>query len=162
MNVLLSAWRIQSRFRRSRDFGAFSLVEVVIALGVIAFGLMAIVALVPVGIHAASDSLEESQAVNVLSAVVADRQATPLGQVSSGFSLPGLSSGTTTKFFGVNEAQQSTDTNLSKARYRIDYAFYPPAAGTLNPYLGYFRASWPAAASNPASFVEIVAAFPQP
>jgi hypothetical protein len=143
------------------------MVEVVLTLGVIVFALVTIVALVPVGIRSSTDSLQESQAIDILSAVVADRRATPLSTASSNFALPPLTNATsatvtTNNFFGMTDADQSTGTTLSQAHYRIDYSFTLPASGTLTPAFGYFRASWPAASAKPASFVEIVVTFPQP
>jgi uncharacterized protein (TIGR02598 family) len=156
--------RRQSKFRCLKS-NAFSLVEVVLALGVVAFALVTVLALVPVGLESVSDSLQESQAINVLSTVVADRQASPMSQASLAYSLPALTNTMapiTNNFFGITDTLQTTGTDLTGARYRIDYSFTAPVAGTPNPYLGYFRASWPPASSKPSGFVEIVATFSQP
>jgi len=50
----------------------FSLIEVTLALGIVAFGVLAIVALLPTGLSLARESSDETVAVNVLSALAAD------------------------------------------------------------------------------------------
>jgi type II secretory pathway pseudopilin PulG len=163
ISVFFSKGSRQSRFCRS-CLGAFSLVEVVLALGVAVFGILAIVALLPVGIRSTSDSLEESQAINVLSEVIADRQATPFSAPSTLYNLPALTNtlvGPVSSFFGITDSDQLS-TQLNEARYRVSYTITPPATGRLDSYQAYFKVSWPAASANPSGFVEGVANFPQP
>jgi uncharacterized protein (TIGR02598 family) len=51
---------------------AFSLVEVMIAIGVVAFALLSLLALLPLGLRIEKESAEESAAVNLLAAIRAD------------------------------------------------------------------------------------------
>jgi uncharacterized protein (TIGR02598 family) len=146
--------------------GAFSLVEVVVALGVISFALLSLIALLPMGLQSAKDSLAETGAVNVLSAVIADRQSSPFMINSLTYTnVPPLTTGMSTAsgYFGVAANNQLT--NLSAAMYRVDYSVTPPTWGTLTnlaPYQIDFRVSWPATAAQPSGFVESVATYPQP
>jgi type II secretory pathway pseudopilin PulG len=156
--------RLKGRSGRARCPKAFSLVEVVLALGVATFAILVIVALLPVGIKSTKDSLDETGAVNVLSQVIADRQATPPASTSMLYGLPALTSTTTpvTNFFGILPNNQSSGANLSRAHYRVDVIVMPPEAG-LDPYEAYLKVSWPALAnSTNAGSVETVATFPQP
>lgn len=50
----------------------FSLIEVTMALGIVAFGVLAIFSLLPTGLTLARESSDETVAVNVLSALTAD------------------------------------------------------------------------------------------
>lgn len=156
-NIILS-------FRRSSS--AFSLVEVVVALGIVSFALLAIIALLPLGIQSTKDSLDETGAVNVLSAVIADRQAAGFGTNSTIYSLPLLTNtmSLATNSFLVKDDNTAT-TILSQARYRVDYTIIPPsknASTPLNdPFLIHFKVSWPPS-TNAAGSVEAVVSFPQP
>lgn len=55
-------------------YQAFSLVEVTLALGIISFGLIAIMGLVPKGLGIVKESADEAAALNILSAVSSDLQ----------------------------------------------------------------------------------------
>lgn len=143
---------------------AFSLVEVTLALGLAVFVLVSLFALIPVGINSSRNSIEESRAMNILSAVISDRQATPPDQASIVYNLPVLTNSQTavlTGYFGVDENHLSTGTSLKEARFRVDYRIAPPSPGKKGPFFGQFRASWPATAPKAESAVEIVASFPQ-
>jgi uncharacterized protein (TIGR02598 family) len=145
---------------RSRGF---SLIEVVLALGVASFALIAVVALLPVGIQSTKDSLEESGAVNVISQVVADRRASPLTAQSMLYQLPILNTAmsATSQSFLVTDYDQLTST-ASQAQYRVDYRIVPPVTGSLDSYQMWLRVSWPAASAGAVSFVETLVTFPQP
>jgi uncharacterized protein (TIGR02598 family) len=163
MRVFRSLNENPGSLSRQEGRQAFSLVEVVFALGIATFAVVAIAALLPAGIQSANDSLEESGALNVLSEGVADRQAMPLTNATTVYHLPPLTptmTPTTNTFWIVDNNQYSAIS--SQARYRVTCSFTPPATGTLNPYLGYFMVSWPAASTNAVSYVETVVTFPQP
>jgi type II secretory pathway pseudopilin PulG len=138
----------------------FSLVEVVIAIGIVAFAFIAIISLIPVGMQINRDSTEESRAMNLLQAIVADRQAASWSSNSPVYDLPALS-GVTTPTSGtlwVNE-DGTTNAGASGALYKVSYTIYP-SAGYMQPAFLNLGASWPAAATN-ASRVEIVSTFLQ-
>jgi type II secretory pathway pseudopilin PulG len=147
------------------DDRAFSLVEVVLALGVATFAILAIVALLPAGIKSTKDSLDETRALTVLNEIVADRQATPLDSSSVIYGLPALTNTLVipvTNSFGVLPNNQPTPT-LSQALYKVTCIETPPALGGLDPYQLYVKVGWPAAGNGPAGgSVETVATFAQP
>ncbi len=162
--VFISTCGRQSNFRCPRISRAFSLVEVILALGIATFGILVIVALLPVGIQSTKDSLEETGAVNVLSEVIADRQATPFSQPSQIYQLPALTNTLVepaSNSFGIVGSSQFS-TQLNQAQYRVDYIVISPESGRLDPYEAWVKVSWPAPSANPAGFVEGVATFPQP
>jgi uncharacterized protein (TIGR02598 family) len=163
MRVFLPSNENPSSLSRREGRQAFSLVEVVFALGIATFAVLAIAALLPAGIQSANYSLEESGALNVLSEAVADRQAMPLTNATTIYHLPLLTPtmAPITNTFWVGDNNQYSATS-SQARYRVTCSFTPPAAGTLNPYLGYFKVSWPAASTNAVGYVDTVVTFPQP
>ena len=59
--------------------GAFSLVEVTLALGIAAFCLIAVFGLVPVGVQTNRNATSQTTATNILSSVVSDIRASPKG-----------------------------------------------------------------------------------
>src|SRR6476646_10785985 len=58
---------------------AFSLVEVILALGIAAFCLIAVFGLVPVGVQTNRNATSQTTATNILSSVVSDIRASPKG-----------------------------------------------------------------------------------
>ncbi|MCE0499780.1 MAG: hypothetical protein LV481_17720 [Methylacidiphilales bacterium] len=165
--LFFSAHARQGGLYNSRNVRAFSLVEVVLALGVTAFAILAMVSLLPVGLESSKESLDESGAINVMSAVIADRKATPLTDQSSNYFLPALSNTMTvamTNTFGVSDSSPYTTNNLSGSHYLVECVFMPPANGSsgLAPYQAYIKVSWPALNSNSSDFVDTVATIPQP
>lgn len=161
----------QNRFCCLCGSHAFSLVEVVLALGIATFGILVIVALLPVGIKSTKDSLEETGAINVLSQVIANQQATPFGQPCTNYGLPALTNTMTTpqtNTFGISDSNPSIASSLNGATYRVDYVitppvvFTPPATNYTDPYHIWFKVSWPAQSTNAAGSVESVVTFPQP
>jgi len=159
--VCLRTGRAEESGRRT--MGGFSLVEVILALGIAAFALVAIVALLPIGLKSAGDSSDENRAINLLNAIVASRHATPYEEASVVYRLPALTgvsvpvSGT----FGVSEDDVVT-TDLENARYRVDYRILPPASGGGDPYIVRLRVAWPAKNVTSPKVLETVAAYPQP
>lgn len=146
---------------------AFSLVEVVLSLGITSFALLAIVALLPIGLQSTKDSLEETGAVNVLNAVIADRQVTPFSLTSRAYQLPVLDTATPANTAGSFEVSANNQYVVNRAVtvpvYQVDYLITtPPLASPLDPYLIHFRVSWPPKSKNPSGALEVVATFSQP
>jgi type II secretory pathway pseudopilin PulG len=69
---------------RSKSGAGFTLVEVAVAIGVIAFALLTLVALLPIGMKSNQISAEETRAVSILSAVEADLRNTHPSLESNG------------------------------------------------------------------------------
>jgi len=158
--------------RHPRGSVAFSLVEIVLAMGIIAFALIVLFALLPVGLKSNTDSIGESQAVNLLQALIADRQASGYYTNSSVYNLPALTNVTSTGSgtFYIMEDGVTTNAQPANARYQVNYTLYPasyqfaaatnyPATTVPMPVSMDFIVSWPAAATNRASSVETVATF---
>jgi len=135
---------------------AFSLVEVTLALGVAAISLLAIFALLPVGVKINQVATEQTASTDILSAVAADLRATPLtnprgGATNSprfGIGIPAnpVAAKTTTTLFFTTEGQFSTSL-ASSSRYRVTITFLPNGAGTRTATFIDLNGTWPAAAS---------------
>jgi len=141
----------------------FSLVEVVIALGIVTFVIVAIVGMLPVGLRQANDSESETRAVNILGAIAADRASTPATSNSPAYQIPALpvSGGVYSNSFGVKETGEFVGSDFGQARYRVSYIARPPSAGRLDPWQIFLRVTWPAADTNAPSAVETIVSLPQ-
>lgn len=69
---------------------AFSLVEVVLALGIVSFAGLALLGLFSVGLSTNRESIEELEATHVAQSIFAFRRASPLSTNQAGFPLPAL------------------------------------------------------------------------
>lgn len=141
----------------------FSLVEMCMALGIATFAIIAMFSLLPVSLSSARDAVQETEAMNVLQEIIADRAATPAAAVSSLYGLPAFSSANTatvTNAFGVQDDYQH-NTDFNKSRWRVTYVTYPLQTPEA-PFQTHIRVSWPAADTNMVNSVESVATFPQP
>ncbi|HEX4630210.1 MAG TPA: hypothetical protein VH188_04530 [Chthoniobacterales bacterium] len=135
---------------------AFSLVEVTLALGIAAVSLLAIFALLPVGVKTNQLAIEQSASTDVLSAVAADLRATPVtiprgGAATSpqfSIAIPANPVGakTTTILYFTSEGQFTT-TLAPASRYRVSVTFLPNGAGMRTATFAHLSASWPAAAA---------------
>jgi len=136
---------------------AFSLVEVVLALGIAAFALVVIVGMLPIGLRLASESDEESRAINIMTQVAADRRAMTGASNSAIYQFPPLTgTATVTNTFAVGEDGTYLGQNYASARYRVTYILRPPRAASGDPWLLWLRTSWPAPATNAIGAVESV------
>lgn len=78
-----SAFSIMNKTKNSQICRAFSLVEVVLALGLVSFCLLAIVGLLPVGLQSVKNAKEGSAAANALSQIATGlRNATTANGIS--------------------------------------------------------------------------------
>lgn len=149
----------------------FSLVEVTLALGVAAVSLLAIFALLPIGLKTNQVAIERGTTTDILSAVIADLRVTPVTNPRGGattsprfaISLPAnpVSSVTTVTLFFNSEGQCSTDLKGStkpdgsswaaqlQSRYRVTITFAPNGAGARTATFINLKATWPAAAAIP-------------
>jgi len=140
----------------------FSLVEVVLALGIAAFALVAIVGMLPVGLRLASESDEESRAVNILTQVAADRRAISTQAASEIYHFPALTgTAVLTNSFAVGEDGSYLDQDFAKARYRVSYSMIPPRSGSGDPWLLWLRAAWPAQSTNASGAIESLNTIPR-
>lgn len=105
---------------RSRT--AFSLIEIVLALGIVAFVLVALVGLLPVGLNTNRDSLEEFEAFNVLQLAAVDRQSSLADAPSSLFQIPKVETETVNHSFEVERAGIMWKVDVSLRPARADFA----------------------------------------
>lgn len=149
----------------SRRTGAFSLVEVALALGIAAFCLVAVLALVPIGVDTGKMSSDQTAANGILTHVLADLRATPANVSTSAVYGVAIPANTATakveRYFG-NTAQQFSAADLSGfSRYRLTVTFLPTAGGRAAT-LATLLVSWPAqvdpATGTPTGRVQFCAA----
>lgn len=170
-----------------RTLKAFSLVEVVLAIGVLAFALVSIVALLPMGLKSNRISAEESRAVNLLTAVEADLRGSVANGSSQIYQLPTpyKTNATPPVVFhaptvGTAHTRGVQDDEIPAAaaaglRYQVSVIYTKvPAAGSLLPMEARLVVNWPClspADSTPvnltgspkvAGFIESYVTFPAP
>jgi len=117
---------------------AFSLVEVTLALAIATFCLITIFALLPVGLASNKEAVEQTSAMNVLSAVAADLHSTVASGTSTvnstrfGISVPAVPSApaittsTNVQYSYISEDGQPSSTN-SNAKYLLHVWITTPA-----------------------------------
>jgi uncharacterized protein (TIGR02598 family) len=127
-----------------RGMRAFSLVEVTLALGVAAFCLVSVFALVPTAFNIQAESIGETGSIVIAAAIESDLRATPNGASNSPqFSIP---IGTTTTLYFSNEGRSSVSLN-GESRYRSTITFPPNPAGPRGATFATVQITWPAPAS---------------
>jgi uncharacterized protein (TIGR02598 family) len=124
---------------------AFSLIEVVIALGIFAFCIVGIVGLLPIAANSAKSVSQESNANNIAESIagmwqVASRNSTI---ANSNFPVTNLDIRPTalTNYY-FNEFGQATNSN--SASLRVEYVASQLAAPNTNSYSVNMTFSWPA------------------
>ena len=136
---------------------AFSLVEVVLALGVASFCLIAILGLMPVGVQTNRNATSQTAATNVMAAIVADLRTTPAAATTS----PqfGITFGTDQTLYFDASGQASTSLSPD-SRYRLNVTWNSAPTGLQYAVL---KVTWPApvdpARASPSGVVKIFAAF---
>lgn len=123
---------------------AFSLVEVTIALGLAGFCLVALMGLIPAGLHNASTATEQTAAVSLLGDVVADLRGTPDTATTSPryqISIPASGIATTSTYFS-DDGQTNT---RSQSRYAVESTLTPQPNDLVNARI---RIYWPAMATS--------------
>lgn len=123
---------------------AFSLIEVVIALGIFAFCIVGIVGLLPIAANSVKSVTLESNANNIAESIagmwqVASRNSTI---TNSTFPLTNLFIGTNISTNYFNEFGQQTNSN--SASLRMEYVASQLAAPNTNSYSVNMTFSWPA------------------
>lgn len=145
-----------------RDFektaAAFSLVEVILALGLASFALIALVGLLSVAFRSNQDTAEETRAISILETMVADRMASAKGSNSTIYGIPPLTTANASTLYVKDDGSLSP--SATEARFRVDIRSQP-ATGQGRPGYMHFLASWPAG-TNPGagSRIEILSSFP--
>ena len=134
---------------------AFSLVELVLALGVAGFCLFAVFGLMPVGMQTNRNATSQTAATNIIAGIVADLRATPAAATTS----PqfGITFGTDKTLYFDTSGQASLST---VSRYRLSITWNSAPTGL---HYAALKVTWPAAAdpavTTPSGSVETFAAF---
>lgn len=159
----------------------FSMVEVALALGVTAFALLSLLALLPLGVKSNQISAEETRGAMILTAVEADLRNTHPSLNSShksamfGLDLPYQASGT--GVYSFNSTITGPPTSLVSGsntialddaenpvaigsavrnRYQISVIYLPPPANApLSAMQARLVVSWPSLATSPAPIADV-------
>lgn len=142
-----------TEFRSARQ--AFSLVEVVLALGVTTFCLTALLALLPIGLQSNYDSSARKLAWNLCSAIEAELRSAAWSSASSSWTRdlgivlppPGAASQTVT-FYDVPDIPGFSTTRDERSQFRFQVTMTPASA---EPARALLRATWPAGDPSPTS-----------
>ncbi len=132
------------------------------ALAIGAFALVAIFGLLPIGVTSNRNSVEQTIAAGVATAVVADLRATPAVPLLSGTSavykipIPASGGGIVTTFPPAPSPaslsplylkEDGSVQTVSTARYQINVTLTPPAAGKRTATIVRLLVTWPASAT---------------
>jgi uncharacterized protein (TIGR02598 family) len=129
-----------------KSLRGFSLVEVTLALGIITFGLIAVMGLLPTGIKLTKQSADEVAAVNIMTGISAKLQKA------------GSTASSGTEYYNAD----GVVTTLAYATYaakwvvRTNNPVPPPLVTAL------ITVSWPAVSTNNTGFVESIVVISQP
>jgi len=141
-----------------RRFAALSLVEVTIALGIAAFGLVVLFGLLPTGLNLVRESSDEGLAVNILTSLVADVKLSATEGTPSRYEV-NLAPGMGTNYFdehGISLGATLTSDAIYKATWEsrardVTNGVYPNV---------HLLVGWPASRPQPGGWVEAVVLLP--
>ena len=133
----------------------FSLVEVTLAIGIAGFALLAIFGLLPVGLSSNQASIQQTEAANIVTGIMADLRQVPnavtlaantntLSSVSPRYGIDAAGAGSTV-YLDESGALKSA---AAQARYKAVVQLTQPSAGQRTATYGSIVISWPAAATN--------------
>ena len=136
---------------------AFSLVELVLALGIVAFCLFAVFGLMPVGMQTNRNATSQTAATNIIAAIVADLRTTPAAATTSPQFAITFGTDKTLYFDGSGQATISLSPD---SRYQLNIKWNSAPTGL---HYADLKVTWPAAVdpatTTPSGSVEIFAGF---
>jgi uncharacterized protein (TIGR02598 family) len=136
---------------------AFSLVELVLALGIVAFCLFAVFGLMPVGMQTNRNATSQTAATNIIAAIVADLRTTPAAATTSPQFAITFGTDKTLYFDASGQASISLSPD---SRYQLNIKWNSAPTGL---HYADLKVTWPAAVdpatTTPSGAVEIFAAF---
>jgi len=136
---------------------AFSLVELVLALGIVAFCLFAVFGLMPVGMQTNRNATSQTAATNIIAAIVADLRTTPAAATTSPQFAITFETDKTLYFDASGQASISLSPD---SRYQLNIKWNSAPIGL---HYADLKVTWPAAVdpatTTPSGSVEIFAAF---
>jgi uncharacterized protein (TIGR02598 family) len=143
--------------RYSSSAAAFSLLEVVLALGVAGFCLIAVLGLLPVGVQTNRNASSQTAVSNIIATVVSDLRTTPAAAMTSPEFAITFDAAKTLFFDASGKASPSLS---SDSRYRLNVTWNAAPTGL---HYAVLKATWPAevdpATTPPGGSAEIFAAF---
>ena len=144
----LSGSRLYSATRC--QISGFSLIEVVIAIGVAAFCLVAMLGLIPTGVKSVKAATDQTGASTVLNEVITDLRSTPIGADSSptfGISLPTAGTPTMTNSTNLifSDSGSLVSSNDFSARYVASITLSNSSAYSTTALI---QVRWPSVASS--------------
>ena len=117
------------RFFRAKR--AFSLVEVVIALAVTAFALMALIGTLPTGIKTVKDSMNDSASANILQQIRAQMEQVSFGANASG-SMNINTTGTVTNYYTPEGLLTNAAAGYYMATFNTINAYFPNTSTSVS------------------------------
>jgi uncharacterized protein (TIGR02598 family) len=136
---------------------AFSLLEVVLALGVAGFCLISVLGLLPVGVQTNRNASSQTAVNNIIATVMSDLRTTPAAAMTSPEFAITFDAEKTLFFDGSGKASPSLS---GDSRYRLNVTWNTAPTGL---HYAVLKATWPAevdpATTPPGGSVEIFAAF---
>jgi uncharacterized protein (TIGR02598 family) len=142
-------------------YQAFSLVEVTLALGIISFGLIAIMGLVPKGLGIVKESADEAAALNILSAVSSDLQCVGSNTTNSTiYQIPVNSVNSGKRYFDIDGNWLGISATISSdaAVYALSWTIQ--LRSLQGPRAAFISIAWPAKATQPLGSVDCVLVLP--
>lgn len=133
---------------------AFSLVEVAVALGIAAFGLISIFSLLPTGINSSQDAVRATIAADLATAIVSDMQSARLNGSSTIYGLT-PDAAQTESIYLRDDGRIATE-GAAKADYRAGVVVSPSTNTKISQVR--VRIGWPAQSTNPGNSFEVVTA----
>jgi len=135
---------------------AFSLIEVVIAIGICSVCFVALIGLIPIGLSTNQQSIQQTAAANLASAVAADLRATTTGTNASAFygvTFPAPPATTGTSFFLNGDGSVNTRSIPSMPpMFRVTVGIYQaPATSDRAASSASILITWPALADSDLS-----------
>jgi uncharacterized protein (TIGR02598 family) len=132
---------------------AFSLVEITLALGVAAILLIAVSALLPIGLQTSYNATEQTTSSDILAAVIADLRATaptsPRGSDATsaqfGINIPGNSGGSRSAATLYFDSEGEVLPSANGSRYRLTVTFPSNGGGLRTATFLHLKMTWPAA-----------------
>jgi type II secretory pathway pseudopilin PulG len=148
----------------ARPGNSFSLIEVVLALAIVSFAIIAILGLFSAGLKANKESYDQIQEANIASLLIATRRSAPDNTLSnfSSFGLPNLDQNyiTGTNRVGI-DGMIASDTNSSITNTVFNVAYGVGTNSVTGPKVAnIYILVWPSGAAapqtnNPGSYYEI-------
>ncbi len=137
---------------------AFSMIEVVVALGIVSFALISIFGLFSLGLKTNKESSDQIQAADLTSLLISTRRGMPTNTLS-GFALPPLNAGATNTVTVGIDGKTTTNSLPAADEYRLQYQI---AVGTASAKVANVDLLlwWPATiatppTNNPGGYYEV-------